>query len=149
MAAVSFPEEGQLLAVEELIGFRFTNRYWLLEALQAAGLINRDGNKKLAIIGDKVLGLILALEGYARNEARERISNVISQNASNSYLAERGFLIGLDRYIFNNPAQGDLIPAKLMATTVEAIIGAVVRDSDGDLTVVENVAGALGLSWPE
>lgn len=36
-----------------------------------------------------------------------------------------------------------------MATTVEAIIGAVVRDSDGDLTVVENVAGALGLSWPE
>lgn len=58
-------------------------------------------------------------------------------------------MIGLDRYIFNNPAQGDLIPAKLMATTVEAIIGAVVRDSDGDLTVVENVAGALGLSWPE
>jgi hypothetical protein len=38
MAAVSFPEEGQLQAVEELNGFRFTNRYWLLEALQAAGL---------------------------------------------------------------------------------------------------------------
>ncbi|EAW25756.1 RNase3 domain protein [Aspergillus fischeri NRRL 181] len=125
MAAVSFLEEGQLQAVEELIGFRFTNRHWLLEALQAAGLINRDRNKKLAIIGDKVLGLI----------------------ASNSYLAERGFLMGLDRYIVNNPAQGGLIPAKLMATTVEAILGAVARDSDSDLTVVENVADALGLSW--
>jgi hypothetical protein len=44
MAAVSFREEGQLQAIEELNGFRFTNRYWLLEALQAAGLINRDGN---------------------------------------------------------------------------------------------------------
>lgn len=82
MAAVSFPEEGQLLAVEELIGFRFTNRYWLLEALQAAGLINRDGNKKLAIIGDKVLGLILALEGYARNEARggRRLKDILSHS---------------------------------------------------------------------
>ncbi|KAG2000849.1 hypothetical protein GB937_010768 [Aspergillus fischeri] len=147
MAAVSFLEEGQLQAVEELIGFRFTNRHWLLEALQAAGLINRDRNKKLAIIGDKVLGLVLALEGYARNQSRERISNVICQIASNSYLAERGFLMGLDRYIVNNPAQGGLIPAKLMATTVEAILGAVARDSDSDLTVVENVADALGLSW--
>ncbi|KAH2913589.1 hypothetical protein KXW25_000872 [Aspergillus fumigatus] len=44
MAAVSFREEGQLQAVEELSAFRFTNRYWLLEALQAAGLINCDGN---------------------------------------------------------------------------------------------------------
>jgi ribonuclease-3 len=51
--------------------------------------------------------------------------------------------------MFNNPAQGDLIPAKLMATTVEAILGAVARESDGDLSVVKNVADALGLSWPE
>jgi hypothetical protein len=33
-----------------------------------------------------------------------------------------------------------------MATTVEAKLGAVARESDGDLTIVENVADALGLS---
>jgi ribonuclease-3 len=80
MASVSSPEEGQLQAVELLIGFRFTNRYWLLEAPQAAGFINREGNKKLAIIGDKVLGLVLALEGYPRNEARgeRRLKDILS-----------------------------------------------------------------------
>lgn len=35
-----------------------------------------------------------------------------------------------------------------MATTVEAILGAVYKDSNADIQIVRKVAAVLGLSWP-
>lgn len=73
----------------------------------------------------------------------------MSEKASNAYLAHRGFTTGLAECISNNKSQGNIIFPGPMASTVEAIIGAVFNDSDGNLTAVEGVMEALGVSWPE
>jgi dsRNA-specific ribonuclease len=77
------------------------------------------------------------------------INNIVSCRASNAHLAEQGFSMGLDRYICNNPSQGRFISNGLMATTMEAILGAVFLDAGCEISVLENVVVALGLSWPE
>lgn len=78
-----------------------------------------------------------------------QINNVISEKASNAYLAQRGFTIGLAECIYKNQSQGNRIYPGPMASTVEAIIGAVFNDSGENLTAVEGVMEALGISWPK
>ena len=56
--------------VEGLIDYKFTNPALLHEALRAAGYLDRDGNKKLAVIGDAALRLVLAMEGRAKKASR-------------------------------------------------------------------------------
>jgi ribonuclease-3 len=69
--------------------------------------------------------------------------------ASNSYLAQRGFSTGLAECVYKNPSQGNTIFPGPMASTVEAIIGAIFYDSGENVTAVEGVMQALGISWPE
>ena len=62
-----------LQAVQDIIGYRFRERLILWEAMQAAGSNVRvaggrkfvDGNKRLAVIGDTVLQLVLAEKWYS------------------------------------------------------------------------------------
>lgn len=59
-------------ACERLIGYQFKEPLLLWEALQPAGPLDgmpqmpryEDGNKRLAIVGDRVLALLLALKWY-------------------------------------------------------------------------------------
>ncbi|KAF7590259.1 hypothetical protein BBP40_003097 [Aspergillus hancockii] len=89
------------------------------------------------------------MEGRSRGASRERINQVVSKVAGNANLAQRGFQLGLDRYIHNNPSQGRYVPEKLMATTVEAIVGAVFVETHWDPAALQRAVEGLGLSWPE
>lgn len=68
-------------AVEGIIGYRFSDRLILWEALQAAGSpvtsagTRRfpDGNKRLAVLGDAVLKLVLVAEWYDGADVRSMI----------------------------------------------------------------------------
>lgn len=59
-------------AVENIIGYNFNDPLILWEALQAAGSMVRsagsrrfpDGNKRLAVLGDTILKLVLVQEWY-------------------------------------------------------------------------------------
>jgi ribonuclease III len=63
---------------EEIIGYTFSNKNRLWEALQMAGSgVTRigdksilEGNKSIAIVGDAVLSLILSEEWHERGEMR-------------------------------------------------------------------------------
>lgn len=46
-------------------------------------------------------------------------------------------------------SKGDTIYPGPMASTMEAMIGAVFNDSGGNITAVEGVMEELGISWPE
>ena len=67
-----------LQAVQDIIGYRFKERLILWEAMQAAGSNVRyagdrefmDGNKRLAVIGDTVLQLVLAEQWYNGGTSR-------------------------------------------------------------------------------
>lgn len=56
--------------------------------------------------------------------------------ATNQNLAQIGFSLGLDVYIQLNPSAQGVVPGRLMATTIEAIIGAVYLDCNKNITVI-------------
>lgn len=158
-----------LEAVQDIIGYQFTERLILWEAMQAAGSMVRsaggrefvDGNKRLAVIGDTVLQLVLAEEWYrggtsrgilhgaytsARSvlmQAAEQFSQTLSQVASNANLDRIGRQRGLQRFVNGNPSQRQVVSPITMAATMEAILGAVYLDSN--LGEVEEVMQTLGL----
>lgn len=69
-------DDARLKGAEEIINFHFADPSLLREALQAAGFITPDGNKKLAVIGDAALKLVLVMEGRARNQPRGMLENL-------------------------------------------------------------------------
>jgi ribonuclease-3 len=77
------------------------------------------------------------------------INAVVSKKASNPYLAQRGYSTGLVECVYKNRSQGNIVFEGRMASTVEAIIGAVFIDSDENVTAVEEVMKVLGISWVE
>jgi hypothetical protein len=60
-------------ACEELLVHTFGNKDTIWEALEIGGNGKRclpEGNKRIAIVGDRVLDLVLAEEWHARDERR-------------------------------------------------------------------------------
>lgn len=157
-------------AVQDIIRYQFTERLILWEAMQAAGSMVRsaggrefvDGNKRLAVIGDTVLQLVLAETWYGGSASRgildsactggdivlmqvaEQFSQTLSQVASNANLDSIGRQRGLQRFVNGNPSQGQIVSPITMAATVEAILGAVYLDSN--LEEVGEVMRTLGLA---
>jgi len=56
--------------------------------------------------------------------------------ATNQNLAQIGFTLGLDVYIQLNPSAQGVVPGRLMATTIEAIIGAIYLDCNKNIMVI-------------
>lgn len=67
------------------------------------------------------------------------ITNAQNTCATNKNLAEIGFSLGIDAYIQLNPSSQGVVPERLMATTIEAIIGAVYLDCNKDIEVVHRL----------
>lgn len=61
---------------------------------------------------------------------------MVTSKASNAYLAQQGLSKALAGCVYTNPAQGNKIFPRLMADTVEAVVGAVFQDSRPDRLVV-------------
>ncbi|KAJ5588488.1 hypothetical protein N7537_011166 [Penicillium hordei] len=123
----------------------FTNRALIREALQGSSLFNPGGNKVLALASDATLRQILVDQGRDRNKSP--IQNAITKVASNNNLNDQGITLGLDPFIMKNPGQWGLVARRnVMATTIEAIIGAVHYDSKMKCNDGERVVATLGLS---
>ena len=69
--------------------------------------------------------------------------NMVSTVASNSNLATVGFRNGIDVAINKNPSQYGQTSPDVMATTVEAIIGAIYIDA-GNIFAVKRTMTTLG-----
>lgn len=153
-----------LAGFDSITKYQFKNETLLHEAL------NTGPHKELAQLGDAALLFCLVIQGRERKQYRGKrdiqglktrtepsslilvtglINKVVSATVSNANLAQLGFAMGLDKYIVNNPAQGKLIGTKVMASTMEAIIGAVSVDCGNDMSVVTKVMNDLGICWPE
>lgn len=70
-------------AVENIIGYSFSDPLILWEALQAAGASRAagtrrfpDGNKRLAVLGDTILKLVLVQEWYDSADARGMMGHI-------------------------------------------------------------------------
>lgn len=80
--------------------------------------------------------------------ALDQLNNSVSAKTSNAYLAKLGFLQHLDSFIHDRVHERKSVSDTLMATTMEAILGAVFLDSGKDFYQMRKVAVALNLLRP-
>lgn len=122
--------ERTLEAAQAAIGYRFRQPALLWEALQAAGssAARPEGNKQLALVGDKLLAFHLALAGRERGERTEAISHRIHTQAGNQRLHDICDASGLTPCIHHGAWAADrarfMIGPKTKTATVEAAIAA-------------------------
>lgn len=64
------PSDEELQVFKEKINYSFANDALLREALQASSGFNGDGNKRLALIGDIILDLVIVISGREKNKTR-------------------------------------------------------------------------------
>jgi len=138
------------VGVETIINYRFRNHLLLREALQAASQpplrigkrTLHEGNKSLAHIGDAVIYLVIRRWAYAMRLTTAQAHHLTTLRGMNSSLARLGFSLHLENHI-NGVARERTVSPRLMATTVEAILGAVFID--GGFEGVKRVMEKLGL----
>ncbi|KAK4865591.1 hypothetical protein LT330_009379 [Penicillium expansum] len=125
------PSDERPQVFEEKIDYKFTDH----------------GNRMVALIGDKFIDLVIVTTGRKNNKTRSEINDMIQQRACNAHLSKQGFDLGIDQFIVKNPIQLD-IENRLMAITMEATIGAVHLDCNGQISLCAGAMAALGISWP-
>ncbi|KAJ5785507.1 uncharacterized protein N7503_010719 [Penicillium pulvis] len=124
------PTAERIRAVEAILGYEFNDKALLRKALEAAGAtMAREGNKPLALIGDAILRLVLYELHYEDEASIHIMTKAQNTRATNENLAQIGFSLGIDAYIQLNPSSQGVVNERLMATTMEAIMGAVYLDS--------------------
>ncbi|KAJ5605850.1 hypothetical protein N7510_008631 [Penicillium lagena] len=144
MAPFLTPEK--IKALESILGYIFKSKSLLDKSMESGGATeDQRDNRDLAHVGDAAIRLSFYLDGYNRNGARGTTSVFHDMNASNANLALIGRSRGLDEYIHVNRSQQGQVFNKVMATAVEAIIGAVFIDSDHNIAVVQIVLVTLGI----
>ncbi|EEQ34997.1 putative ribonuclease III [Microsporum canis] len=137
-------------AVEGILDYSFKDKCLVLQALSLPGSsAYSTGNKGLAQVGDAAVRLHIISEGHQRGMSRGQISAILGRVSNNNNLAEVGVKKNLGESIFINRSQVGSISPGSMATTVEALLGAVYIDSEKDMDKLKNSMNALGLSFSE
>ncbi|KAE8393015.1 hypothetical protein BDV23DRAFT_180894 [Aspergillus alliaceus] len=133
---------------KKITNYHLTNPVTLHEALRTPSSIpiahpyHIDGQKDLSQIGDAAIRLVLVTDGYDAQATRGQITEIHITTANNRYLARTGFRKGLDGFLYGS-FPGDIVPDRVMATTVEAILGAVYVDSGESMGAGRRV----GVAW--
>lgn len=138
---------------ESSISYRFSDQHLGWEALQMAGngvlksgdRVFLNGNKRLAILGGFVLSLLLSQDWYGSDAVEGLWDQKRQQITSNANLAAVGNDRALEECIQLGNGQGK-VSMKMMATTVEAIIGAAYLD--GGEAAARSVMQSLGIVYP-
>ncbi|KAF5130821.1 Ribonuclease 3 [Metarhizium anisopliae] len=141
---------------EVAVGYIFVKRELCAEALNASAdgtACYNDGhtmkqlrkNDRLAVYGDTVADSVLCHRWYSQGYEKGVWDSMRKESLCNRNLAERGFSHQLDVCIIKNGGTV-CVSEKMMATAVEAILGAV--HLDGGLDALTTVMGNLGIIDP-
>jgi ribonuclease-3 len=135
------PQPNNFDAFEKKIGYSFSNRNLLIQALSHSSyayensIEDPEDNEVLEFLGDSVLGLIVTdylCQTYPQLSEGE-LSKLKSQVASTTSLSEFAKKIKLDKYILLGKGEeksGGRKKDKILAGAFEALIAAVYWDSD-------------------
>ncbi|KAK3073758.1 hypothetical protein LTR53_004394 [Teratosphaeriaceae sp. CCFEE 6253] len=137
--------------ITRLTGYTIDDDDLLFRTLDTTGLFAPNANQREALVGDRALALVLADDWYKSSTPLSTVTPatvswpdsltgaVVADTryksvGGNRALSAFGRRVGLAPHIFIHPGQrGQPVGWKIMATTVEAILGAIWLDSDGDL----------------
>lgn len=160
--------EAKVTSCETIINYVFRNKLLCLEALQASGhsmllwqnrFTRVEKNDRLAVLGDTMAKSSLCRLWFATGRSKGRRTPVTRVSLAhplsgqwtqaeqallrNDNLRAVGFAHSIDRCILLDPSTR-FVSDKTMATTVEAILGAVYMDSGAD--ALNAVLVTLGLT---
>lgn len=140
----------KLASVEQIIGYNFKSVERLYEAMDIEKVLvlpngeersaRRTRNTRLALVGDAAAQFHLAGQWYDRNLDGIQWVEVRTQGLCNDTLGKIGFSLGLDELTVPEPCEGSYA----MASTVEAILGAVHYDGGED--ALKRVMARCGIS---
>ncbi|KAF3080400.1 hypothetical protein TWF102_002209 [Orbilia oligospora] len=142
--------------IQNAIGYVFKSNTLVGEALESTGharLVSGkgDGHRRLALLGDKVLGLVQIDQWYGTQQNRGIADVLLKDNVTNRRLQECADQLGITSEILVAPEQaylhlqGGQIGRVTSASAVEALLGAVWLDSNRDFEQVKKVVCKLGI----
>ncbi|KAG9194035.1 ribonuclease III [Alternaria panax] len=149
--------EMKAVDIESLLQYTFTDKRIAVEAVQMAApqiacmhnnnFEGLDNNKRLSVLGNAVLAKVLCgawfeardPSGQARSQAQW--TQLRNDMLSNDALAPRGYQAGLDELVIVADSRPAVSP-KMVATSLEAIIGAVYHDGGDEAAL--RVMNSLG-----
>ncbi|KAL9628865.1 MAG: hypothetical protein Q9204_005609 [Flavoplaca sp. TL-2023a] len=142
-------------ACEELLDYRFRERLLLWEALQPKGSAICEtiakrvkqsryeaGNKRLAIVGDELMDVLLSERWYRSGESAYDYNKLRQQQVSNAAFRAVAKAQRLDRFM-TKPVDAQACAKAAMSDVVEAIVGAVYLD--GGIDAARKVVTKLGI----
>lgn len=109
-----------------MLGYQFQRIEFLEEAL------NQQSCHRLALVGDRVLAILLASRWYSAKDVPHQWNEIISQAMANVNLQDAAVNLGIHKLVTPSLADkgvAELRKRKIMADAVEALIGAVFEDS--------------------
>lgn len=145
----------KITRLEDIIDYTFNDRMIAIEALNIAGsgtikagsrtFIN--GNKRLAILGDRIAEQVLCDAWYETCMTEEEYTTARLLYTSDAVFSHVGMESGLFRCMLAHP-QNPVAPSqKILSTLVEAVFGAVWLDSGKNDRAVKKVIRELGLAF--
>jgi len=134
--------------LQQRLQYKFDNEKLLVEAMSHSSNERRVNNELLEFLGDGVLNLVIAeyIMDVFPKAGEGQLSRIRAQLVCKSALAKVGQLLMVSDAIILGPSEargGSQQRASIIADGVEAIIGAVFKDSDF------NTAKACILRWFE
>ncbi|KAH7111826.1 ribonuclease III domain-containing protein [Dendryphion nanum] len=134
-------------SLQDKLGYHFSNMSLLGEAFLAAGAsVSRSdiegpvqGNKRLALVGDAVLRLCILDDWYPKGTDTESGDNLVQDIGTNEKLRTVAKEWNLTDLLKENPCQQGEKTTTTLASTVEAVIGAVWLDSQKNLGAVKHL----------
>jgi hypothetical protein len=137
--ATPITPEAKLSRLESIIGYKFNSPALGLEAIQGSQetmsiwyngtALEVPKNPRLAIVGDALLDSLFGLEWYEGGTHLAIWSIVRKKFLSNDALGDRGKKLGVDRCLIMSSKTAS---SKMIATAMEAIVGAVFKDAGPD-----------------
>ncbi len=125
-----------LQALETDLGINFHKKHLLITALshrspRGEPLFSKKENKKLGLIGDSLIDLIIFENNYKKDKSLEEMDDERQEIAVNPQLNVIARQLGLDQYLFLEDSVNEFIlnqSKSLGADTIEALTGAIYLD---------------------
>ncbi|GIZ47290.1 hypothetical protein CKM354_001038500 [Cercospora kikuchii] len=137
----------------------------LYEAIDTSGLTGRQSNKRLALVGDGALDMAMKAAWYRTGEDKggssmnwlprhksDHATGVCStwlSQLSNSRLAMIARWMELGTYLILNPGHRGVVSEGTLATSLEAIIGAIYIDCGENISTIETVMRTIAIDMPD
>ncbi|KAB8287398.1 hypothetical protein EYC80_010104 [Monilinia laxa] len=140
--------------LESIVNYKFTNRFLIYKALIAPGAEGNkrgnkeerqqyEGNRKLAKVGENLIQSVLKMkEALGEEEGQDEIEALKFSTIKRNH-TKKAKAFGIDKMMKLNPRQRGVTSPKTLHLAICAIVGAVWKDCNQQISVINSVVEFL------